>query len=99
MKKKGLIRNILIGVGIFIMLLGGIFMYVSNRNRTLSILWNLIQNRSVFPLPITDPSLRNRLIFGTQSDGALSLTAGIWRLGANESTEVTFSEETSMVNS
>ena len=39
--------------------------------------------------------MRNRLIFGTQSDGALQPYGQYWRLGANESTEVTFSEDVS----
>jgi hypothetical protein len=39
------------------------------------------------------PSVRGRVIFGTEAQGALQPYGKYWRLGANESTEITFSRD------
>ena len=39
------------------------------------------------------PSVRGRLIFGEAAQGALQPYGQYWRLGANESTEITFSRD------
>jgi hypothetical protein len=39
------------------------------------------------------PSVRGRLVFGEASQGALQPYGQYWRLGANESTEITFSRD------
>jgi hypothetical protein len=41
------------------------------------------------------PSVRGRVIFGTKEEGALQPYGEYWRLGANESTEITFSKDVS----
>lgn len=95
MKKGRLGRKILIGVGIFIMLLGVAFMYLSNRNRTLSPLGDaeLTTGNLTIALTYSRPSVRSRVIFGTEAMGALQPYGQYWRLGANEATEIMFSED------
>ena len=39
------------------------------------------------------PSVRDRLIFGTEKEGALVPYGKYWRLGANEATEITFNKD------
>ena len=41
------------------------------------------------------PSVRGRLIFGTEKEGALLPYGKYWRLGANEATEITFNKDVS----
>lgn len=95
MKKGKTGRKILIGVGILIMLLGVAFMYLSNRNRTLSPPGNaeLTTGSLIISLTYSRPSVRERVIFGTEAAGALQPYGQYWRLGANEATEITFSED------
>lgn len=87
MKKK-----ILIGVGVLLLLLVAAFFYLNNRNRTLSPPGSaeLVNGDLNVSLTYSRPSVRNRVIFGTEEEGALQPYGVYWRLGANEATEVTF---------
>ncbi|MFT6866570.1 MAG: hypothetical protein ACJA08_001401 [Cyclobacteriaceae bacterium] len=94
MKMNQLGTRIFIGVGVVIMLLGAAFMYLSNRNRTLSPPGNASLTNGSLDISISysRPSVRGRLIFGPESEGALQPWGSYWRLGANESTEITFNQ-------
>ncbi|MCR9253146.1 MAG: DUF2911 domain-containing protein [bacterium] len=84
-------RKILIGVGILIMLIGAIMIYLNYRNRSLSPPGSAELTNGDLTMSITysRPSVRDRLIFGSAEDGALQPYGVYWRLGANESTEMT----------
>lgn len=84
-------RKILIGVGVFIMLLGAAYMYMVYQNRTKSPPGNaeLTNGDLAMSISYSRPSVRDRLIFGPAEDGALQPYGVYWRLGANESTEMT----------
>jgi len=90
MKKK-----ILIGVGIFILILVIGFIYLNYRNRSLSPPGEVKYDKNglTIEIPYSRPSVRGRLIFGTKEDGALLPYGVYWRLGANEATEVTFNKD------
>ncbi len=83
MKKK-----IIIGASIFIALLAIAFAYLNYRNRTLSPpgKTELTVNGLTVSIPYSRPSVRGRLIFGTEEQKALQPYGKYWRLGANEST-------------
>jgi len=83
MKKK-----ILIGVGIFVLLLVIAVLYLNNRNRTLSPPGHseLESGGLKVTVDYSRPSVRDRLIFGTEEEGALQPHGIYWRLGANEPT-------------
>jgi hypothetical protein len=87
MKKK-----ILIGVGIFILILIIGFIYLNYRNRTLSPPGEAVYSKNGLNINISysRPYVRGRLIFGTEEEGALLPYGKYWRLGANEATEITF---------
>jgi hypothetical protein len=88
-------RRVLIGIGVLIMLLGAAFMYLNNRNRTLSPPGNAeLTNGSLsVSVAYSRPSVRERLIFGDETEGALQPWGTYWRLGANEPTEITLNSE------
>ncbi len=90
MKKK-----ILIGVGIFILILVVGFMYLNYRNRTLSPAGIVKYNKNdlIIDIPYSRPSKKERLIFGTEEEGALLPYGVYWRLGANEATEISFNRD------
>ncbi len=90
MKKK-----ILIGVVAVIVVLAAAFAYLNNRNRTLSPSGSAQLTNGDLSVSITyaRPSVRGRVIFGTKEQGALQPYGAYWRLGANESTEVTFNKD------
>jgi len=90
MKKK-----IIIGVVAFVVLLGIGFAYLNYRNRNLSPPGNaeLTVNDLTVSIPYSRPSMRGRLIFGTDEQKALQPYGKYWRLGANESTEITVNKD------
>jgi len=90
MKKK-----IFIGVAVFIILLLIAFVYLNYRNRTLSPKGEVSYSKGdlTIDLSYSRPSVRGRLIFGSGTDGALLPYGEYWRLGANEATEITFSQD------
>jgi len=90
MKKK-----ILIGVGIFILILVIGFIYLNYRNRSLSPPGEVKYDKNglTIEIPYSRPSAKERVIFGTQDEGALLPHGVYWRLGANEATEITISRD------
>ncbi|NQZ74834.1 MAG: DUF2911 domain-containing protein [Ekhidna sp.] len=87
-------KKVFIGLGVVIVLLAAAFIYLNNRNRTLSPPGEVTvssdeMNVSVF---YSRPSARNRLIFGEAEEGALLPYGEYWRLGANEPTFIEVSE-------
>lgn len=90
MKKK-----ILIGIGIFILIIIIGFVYLNYRNRSLSPkgMAKYDKNGLTIEIPYSRPTKKGRLIFGTAEDGALLPYGVYWRLGANEATEVTFNRD------
>lgn len=90
MKKK-----IIIGVVAFVVLLGIAFVYLNYRNRSLSPSGTaeLTANGLTVSIPYSRPSVRGRLVFGTAEEQALQPYGMYWRLGANESTEITVNKD------
>src|SRR5688572_14764150 len=90
MKKK-----ILIGVVAVIVILAAAFAYLNYRNRTLSPPGSAQLTNGDLSVSITysRPSVRGRLIFGTKEQEALQPYGVYWRLGANESTEITVNKD------
>ncbi|WP_425390552.1 DUF2911 domain-containing protein [Ekhidna sp.] len=88
MKKK-----LLIGLGILIVVLIALYAFMNNRNRTLSPPGQaeLIYNGDTVVVNYSRPSVRDRLIFGEEEEGALQPYGFYWRLGANEPTDITVS--------
>jgi hypothetical protein len=66
--------------------------YMNHRNRTLSPpgRTDLVNKSLTVSVQYSRPSVRNRIIFGTKEQGALQPYGEYWRLGANESTEISF---------
>ena len=92
MKKK-----ILIGVAVVAVLLLAAAFYLNYRNRSLSPGGNAELTSGDLKVSITysRPSVRGRVIFGTKEQKALQPYGQYWRLGANESTEITFNKDVS----
>jgi len=90
-----MLKKILIGVGVLaILIVAGLF-YLNNRNRTLSPPGKaeLSSGDLTVSIPYSRPSVRGRRIFGTKEEGALQPNGVYWRLGANESTEITINRD------
>lgn len=66
--------------------------YYNSRNRTLSPPGNtsLTNGNLVVSIQYSRPFVRNRIIFASKEQGALQPYGEYWRLGANESSEITF---------
>ncbi len=90
MKKK-----IIIGVLALVVVLAAAFAYLNYRNRSLSPrgTTELTVNGLRVSIPYSRPSVRGRLVFGTEDQKALQPYGKYWRLGANESTEITVSKD------
>jgi len=87
MKKK-----IWIGVGILVVLLVAAMFYMNHRNRSLSppAHAEIKSNGVDVSIEYSQPSVRDRVVFGTEADSALQPYGIYWRFGANESTEIMF---------
>ncbi|MEO9483649.1 MAG: DUF2911 domain-containing protein [Ekhidna sp.] len=85
MKKK-----LLIGFGILVVLIVAFMVYANNRNRTLSPPGEASLSIGGMEVNVSysRPSVRNRMIFGEEEEGALQPYGVYWRLGANEPTLV-----------
>jgi hypothetical protein len=90
MKKK-----IIIGVLAFVVIIAAAMAYLNNRNRTMSPpgLSELTSGDLKVSVTYSRPSVRGRVIFGSEAQGALQPHGKYWRLGANEPTTITFSKD------
>ncbi|MEP1035067.1 DUF2911 domain-containing protein [Ekhidna sp.] len=90
MKKK-----LLIGFGILVVLIIAFLVYANNRNRTLSPPGETSAqgNGITVNVSYSRPSVRDRMIFGEEEEGALQPYGVYWRLGANEPTIMEISED------
>ncbi|MGY6744549.1 MAG: DUF2911 domain-containing protein [Cecembia sp.] len=92
-----MLKKILIGIGIFILILIIAFAYMNYRSRSVSPPENISLEVDGLQIEVnySRPTARGRLIFGTEAEGALLPYGKYWRLGANESTEITFNQNVS----
>jgi len=90
-----MLKKILIALGIVGVLLLILFLYANHRNRTLSppASASITVNNLEVAVSYSRPSVKGRLIFGEEADGALLPFGKYWRLGANEATEITFNQD------
>jgi len=90
-----MLKKILIGVGIFAIVVVAALFYLNNRNRTLSPAGSVSLTNGDLTVSVnySRPSVRGRLIFGTKEQEALLPYGTYWRLGANEATEITFNKD------
>lgn len=88
-------RKILIGLGIFTLIVVAGLFYLSNRNRTLSPPGSTeIENQGLeVRVDYSRPSVRGRKIFGNESGDLLLPYGKYWRLGANEPTLITVNKD------
>jgi hypothetical protein len=88
-------KRILIIAGVLIVGLALAAVYLMNRNRTLSPPGSLTHSNGNFTVQVdySRPSVRERLVFGSEEEGALQPYGKYWRLGANESTEITINKD------
>lgn len=93
-------KKILISVGVVIVLLGAAFLYLNYRNYSLSPRGEASLENGGLSVSITycRPSVRDRVVFGTEEEDALQPYGKYWRLGANESTEITFNQDVLLVD-
>lgn len=84
-------------IAIVVILAGGMI-YMNHRNRTLSPPGKaeLTARNLTVSVTYSRPSVRNRVVFGTEEQKALQPYGKYWRLGANESTEVSFNRDVSL---
>jgi hypothetical protein len=90
-----MLKKVLIGLGVLSLVLILLFFYANHRNRTLSPPGKAEWKANGFEILLNynRPAVRERLIFGTEAQGALQPYGKYWRLGANEATEVTFNQK------
>ncbi|XOV95040.1 MAG: DUF2911 domain-containing protein [Bacteroidota bacterium] len=90
-----MLKKIVIGVVVLGVILAGLLFYLNNRNRTLSPPGSAEASNGGLSVSIeySRPSVRDRVIFGTEDEGALQPYGVYWRLGANEATEITFNQK------
>lgn len=90
-----MVKKVLIGLGVIVLVMIIAFAYMNYRGRTLSPSGKaeLAVNDLKVEINYSRPSVRERVIFGTEADGAIQPYGSYWRLGANEATEITINQE------
>jgi hypothetical protein len=90
-----MLKKILIAVGVLLVAAASYVYYLNDRNRTLSPPGRAELTSPDLSIAITysRPSVRGRVIFGTEETEALQPYGKYWRLGANEATEISFSRD------
>lgn len=88
MKKK-----IFIGIGAVILAAVGYFTYLSMFPKSPPTMAAFSDSGLDINVTYSQPSKRGRVIFGEEAAGALQPHGQYWRLGANKSTEITFSKD------
>lgn len=90
-----MLKKIIIIVAVLAVIVVAGLYYANNRNRTLSPPGqaSITEGDLTVSVSYSRPSVRGRLIFGSEEAGALQPYGAYWRLGANESTEITFSRD------
>ncbi len=90
-------KKILIGILTFVIVVVAVGFWATNRNRTVSPpgTAELRTGDLTITIPYSRPSVRGRVIFGTQEEEALQPYGIYWRLGANESTQITINRDVS----
>lgn len=88
-------RRVITVIAVVIALLAIAAFYLNYRNRTLSPPGDASVTSGDLKVSVTysRPSVRGRLIFGREDQDALLPYGKYWRLGANESTEITFNKD------
>lgn len=87
MKKK-----IFIGLGLVLLALVGYFGYAILFPKSPPTSASFSDQGLDISVSYSQPSKRGRVIFGEEKDGALQPNGKYWRLGANASTDITFSK-------
>ncbi len=90
-----MLKKILIGAAVLVVVVAAALFFLNNRNRTMSPPGSvtLTFGDLTVTIPYSRPSVRGRVIFGTEAENALQPYGKYWRLGANESTEITVSRD------
>jgi hypothetical protein len=90
-----MLKKILIGLAVVVAVLAAGMFYLNHRNRTMSPPGKaeLTSGDLTVSIPYSRPSVRGRLIFGAKEQQALQPYGEYWRLGANESTEITVNRD------
>jgi hypothetical protein len=87
-----MLKKILIGVAVLLLAVVGFFGYGVLFPKSPTTSTSFSSNGLDIKVNYSQPSKRGRLIFGEEKDGALQPYGKYWRLGANASTEITFSK-------
>ena len=90
-----MLKKILIGVGVFAVIVVALLAYLNHRNRTLSPPGYAESESGELSVSIkySKPSVRDRVVFGTEAEKALQPYGKYWGLGANEATVITFDKD------
>lgn len=90
-----MLKKVLISLGILVLVIVLAFVHKNYRNRTLSPpgIAELKMDDLHVEINYSRPSVRERIIFGDEADGALQPYGVYWRLGANEATEITINQD------
>jgi len=87
-----MLKKTLIAAAVLLVIIAGIMIYLNHRNRTLSPPGSaeLTAGDLTVHVDYSRPSVRGRVIFGTEEQKALQPYDTYWRLGANEATQISF---------
>lgn len=90
-----MIKKILIGIGVLILIIAGYVGYImlTTKSHSPAAVAEYRDGDFLIQVNYSQPYKKGRLIFGTEAEGALVPYGKKWRTGANEATEINFSND------
>jgi len=90
-----MLKKALIAIAALVAVAAVVMFYMNYRSRKLSPVdkAEISSGDLTVSIPYSRPSVRGRVIFGTEEEGALQPHGVYWRMGANESTEITLNRD------
>lgn len=90
-----MLKKALIAIVALVAVAALVIFYMNYRSRQLSPVdkAEMSSGDLTVSIPYSRPSVRGRVIFGTEEEGALQPHGVYWRMGANESTEITLNRD------
>ena len=91
----GVVRKILIGLGIVILAIGiyVVYLAMTTRSHSPAAVASFEKEDLAIQVRYSRPYMKDRLIFGTKAEGALVPFGEKWRTGANEATQISLSRD------
>jgi len=93
-----MIKKVLLGIGVLVLIVAGYvgYLMLTTKNHSPAAMAEFKDGDFLIQVNYCQPFKKGRIVFGTEAEGALVPYGKKWRTGANEATEISFSNDVLM---